>query len=107
MANQITLYRGLAVKDLKVLLKNWFGITNPTWHPLRESNWPGGLSLSKNDAFELAVQIANDHGGIPVGGKFIISEDILPKIQLTGIKRILDPSEGMSVGSIDYWRCFS
>lgn len=105
MGNSINLYRGFVVSSLKEVYNKGFGISNPKWHFIGESNWPGGLSFSRNEAFGLAEQIAEEHGGIPIGGRITINEDVLKEIPVLGIKRILDFSEGMSPGSIDSWRC--
>ena len=107
MSNSIELFRGFVVNKLSDVSSKGFSISNPKWHFMGESNWPGGLSFSRNDAFGLALQIAEEHEGIPVGGRITITEEILKEFPLTGIKRILDASEGMRPGSIDNWRCLT
>lgn len=107
MDYRINLFRGFVVNKINEVCAKGFTISNPKWHFMGESNWPGGLSFGRMDAFGLAQQIAEEHQGIPVGGRITINEYLLQELPLIGIKRILNANEGMSPGSIDSWRCLS
>jgi hypothetical protein len=104
MEKGIFLYRGFVVNNLKEIARKGFNIRNRD-SVLGEINWPGGISFGRNDMFEFAQEVSRQKGGIPVCGRIKISEDNLKDINLTGIKRILDFSEGMTPGGIDHWRC--
>ena len=109
MGNRLTLYRGFVVEHLKDVAKPGLNIPNPRWHHLGEINWPGGISFGRLDAFSLALEISQQSATrmVPVCGRIEITEEGLRRLGLTGIKRIMDWSEGMSPGSINYWPCLN